>query len=399
MSYINNPSITLADSANIDAFQRLRVSEATTIFDSKQLYDTGSLVWATKTTGNATASFNTNNASVILNAVSGSSVIRQTKKRTVYQPGKSQLIITTTNFSGSQANVIKRVGYFDNNNGIGFMSSGSSFGTFIRTNATGTPVETFTSQSSWNLDKFDGTGTSARSLNLTASQIFFMDFEWLGVGRVRYGIFQGGIPTYVHQITNTNALSTVYMSSPNQPVRYEVINSGSSPSSLLHICSQVASEGGLQTNGQIRGVCNFNSLGYTAGTYYGSIALRLKSGSLDSNIVPLVVNSGQTTANCVYELSLLLNPSGSLPWVWQDLPNSIVQYATASANTYQVATEGTKIFSDLGVAAAANNVTFDPTLAIGSDVDGNQDILVLGVRAIQGNPGQFSSTINWREVI
>jgi hypothetical protein len=399
MSYFNQLSITLADNSNADAFQRLRVSDPYTIFDSKQLYDTGSLVWATKTIGNATASFVTNNAGVLMvSSGSNTAVIRQTKKRHVYQPGKSQLIITTGNFSGSSAGVIKRMGYFDGNNGVGFMVSGSSFGTFIRTNTSGTPVTTFVSQSAWNLDKYDGTGVSGKSINISKSQIYFMDFEWLGVGRVRYGIFQGGIPTYVHQITNANVLDSVYMSTPNLPIRYELINSGSTTASMFHICSTVSSEGGLVQNGSIRGVSNTTNLGYTAGNQYGSIAIRLKSGSLDGNVIPLNSNSSQTAAASIYEVALLLNPSGSLPWVWQDIPNSIVQFATASSNAYTIAIEGTKISSDFGQATTANAANFDPTLAIGSDVDGVQDILVLAVRAVSGNPSNFNSSLNWREL-
>jgi len=400
ISYINKTSIAVSDGPNADAFQRLRMSTPQTIFDSKQLYGDNPLIWSTLIAGNATSSFMTNNACMALSASATSSITRQSKKRINYQPGKSQLIICTGNFNTTPiAGVIKRIGYFDQNNGIGFTSSGSSFGTFLRSNMTGTPIDTFVSQSSWNLDHYDGTGASGNTLDITKSQIYFMDFEWLGVGRVRYGIFQGGVPTYVHQITNINTLSTVYMSSPNQPIRYEIINSGSvTQQYLTHVCSTVVSEGGVQQTGPIKATSNLTALALNAGNTYGLQAIRLKSGSLDSTVIPLQIFSAQTTANCVYEVSLLSNPSGSLPWVWNDVPNSTVQIASASANTYVVANQGTKLFSAINAGTTQNDIiTFDPTFALGSDVTGSQDILVLAWTGVAGNAASATTAWTWQE--
>jgi hypothetical protein len=305
----------------------------------------------------------------------------------------------TGNFSGSASSTIKRIGYFDQNNGMYFQSSGSSFGVGLRTNISGTPTDTFISQSSWNLDHYDGTGASGNLLNLTASQIFFMDFEWLGVGRIRYGIYQNGIPFYVHQITNTNTLSTVYISTPNQPVRYEIINSGSSPQSMLQICSTVSSEGGFQEIGSVKAASNTNGITINAATYCALVALRLKPGSLDSGVIPLSITTGQITANVVYETTLLINPSGSLGFNWQNVPNSNVQFATSSAATLIIANEGTKIFSGISAGnQTVNTINYDPTFALGSDVDGNSDVLVLGWNGIAGNAANASVSLIWRKV-
>ena len=400
MSYFNDISIHSSDSPSVDAFGRWRVSNLTTLYDNKQLYDTGSLVWATKIIGNATASFIPNNASVkLITSSSNSSVIRQTRKHHVYQPGKSHLIVMTGNFNNATANTIKRLGVFDQNNGLYFMSSGSSFGVGIRTDTSGTPTDTFYSQSSWNLDHYDGTGKSGNYLNLSASQIFFFDFEWLGVGRVRYGIYQNGIPVYCHQINNTNTLNTVYMSTPNNPIRVEIISSDSTPQSIIHICSAVSSEGGLDVNGSIRGISNPNALTIGATSYVGMAAIRLKSSSLDSTILPIEVDSAQTFGSSVYELSLLLDPSGSLNWNWQNLSNSNIQYATASSVSTSIAIEGTKIFSVVNAGSSTNNnINYDPTFALGSDIDGNQNVLVVGWRGISGNSANSSVSLMWREL-
>jgi len=223
MSYFNTIGIYGAgDTPSVDAFGRFRISSPTTIFESKQLDDSVSLFWLIKTIGNATSSYVQSHAGTLLMCTgSNSSIIRQSKQRMNYQPAKSQEIVMTSNFTQGVNGVVKRVGYFDGSNGIYFVQSGSSFGVGLRSGMDGIVADTFISQSNWNKDKFDGSGPSGAILNITASQIYFADFEWLGVGRIRYGIFNAGVPHYVHEIYNTNTLTSVYMSSPNLPIRYE----------------------------------------------------------------------------------------------------------------------------------------------------------------------------------
>ncbi len=401
MSYINNQSIKIANGPNLDSFGRFRVSQLENIFHAKQLYGDNSTIWTTLVTGNATSSFIPNNSCMQLSASATSSIVRQTKRRHIYQPGNGQQVIMTANFNQpATSGVIKRIGYFDQSNGIGFEQSGSSFGVFLRTNISGTPTDIFISQSNWNLDLLDGTGPSTMILNPTASQIYVMDFEWLGVGRIRYGTFQAGQPVYCHQITNVNSLNTVYMSTPNQPVRFEIINSGSAATQVLtHICTSVNSEAGI-FDGHVQCISNSNlgGLSLSAGATYGLLALRLKSGSLDGVVIPKALSSVQTTGTVVYEISLQMNPSGSLPWSWQDMPNSVVQYATASANTYTIATTGQKIFSN--VSAGSNglySIPYDIDFTLGSDVTGSQDVLVLGWMGINGNAANSAVSFVWAE--
>lgn len=403
MSYFNNIGVSFVDGPNNDAFQRLRISDPLTIFDSKQLYGDNVLVWATQVTGNATSSFIANNASMALIASgSNTGVIRQTRKRFVYQPGKSQFIVCTGNFSGSSAGSIKRMGYYDQNNGMFFMSSGSSFGLVLRSNTSGTPVDTFYSQSSWNLDTYDGNGPSGYKYQITNSQIHFVDFEWLGVGRIRYGIFQGGIPTYVHQITNINALDSVYMSTPNLPIRYEIQNSGSTPASMKHICSTVVSEGGLAQNGYIRAASHTSSSALTQSSYTGLLAIRLSASAFDAGVVPLDIAAAQLGANSLYEVNIQVNPSGSFPWIWQNLQNSVIQFATCSLTvpaSYQVVAEGTKVYTTLNAGAGvAANVTLDPNFALGTDITGSQDTLVVCWKQIAGTSLSASVAMDWREL-
>ena len=68
----------------------------------------------------------------------------------------------------------------------------------------------------------------------------FTDFQWLGVGRVRFGVVIDGQFKLFTTSTGTNNLDNVYMKSPNQPVRYEIRSvSGGASGSFNMICSQV----------------------------------------------------------------------------------------------------------------------------------------------------------------
>lgn len=96
----------------------------------------------------------------------------------------------------------------------------------------------------------DGTGISSISLNFTKAQLFVINFEWLSVGRIRFGFYLFGKINYCHQNTNLNLLTAPYMLSQNLPIRYEIITTYGETGSLVQICSTVISEGGYTPIGR-----------------------------------------------------------------------------------------------------------------------------------------------------
>ena len=68
----------------------------------------------------------------------------------------------------------------------------------------------------------DGTGTSGYNIDFTKSQLYVIDFEWLSVGRIRFGFYIFGKIYYCHQISNFNELDEPYMKTANLPIRYEI---------------------------------------------------------------------------------------------------------------------------------------------------------------------------------
>jgi hypothetical protein len=154
-------------------------------------------------------------------------------------------------------NVIKRVGYFDNNDGLFLQQSGTALSVCVRTSTSGTPVDTCYAQSAWNVDKMDGTGSSKITFDATKAQLLNIDFLWQGVGRVRFGFNIGGRTYIVHQVLNSNVLAVPYIATPSLPVRYEIRNNGVSVgASMKQICVSVESEGGEQIPGLEYAVSN-----------------------------------------------------------------------------------------------------------------------------------------------
>ena len=77
-------------------------------------------------------------------------------------------------------------------------------------------------QSSWNIDKMDGTGASLMNIDLTKMQMFYIDFTWYGAGAIRFGFKNNrGEVIYCHRIPNNNVNTEAYMRSGNLVGRYE----------------------------------------------------------------------------------------------------------------------------------------------------------------------------------
>ena len=84
-------------------------------------------------------------------------------------------------------------------------------------------VNTRYAQSTWNIDKMDGTGASLMTLDLTKMQMFYVDYTWYGAGAIRFGFKNNrGEVIYCHRIPNNNINSEAYMRSGNLVARYEV---------------------------------------------------------------------------------------------------------------------------------------------------------------------------------
>jgi hypothetical protein len=376
-----------------DAFGRSRASEPLTLFDSKLLGDNKALFWdEQEISGSGTnTSYSSNRASVVMSvsATTAGKRVRQTFQRFNYQPGKSQLVNQTFVLQAGAAGINRKVGLFDNNNGLFLQQSGTSASFVIRSSVSGSPVDSVYSQSSWNLDTLN-------ELDFSKAQIFFIDFESLQVGSVRFGFVIDGVIRYAHVQHHANSISSAYFSTPNLPLRYEIENDGTGPAATIEcICSTVISEGGQAETGITLGESTAGTHldANSADTLHALIGMRLKSTHLDS-IVKLKQFSVLAETNDNFEWQILLNPTVAGTFTYSDVANSSIQ--TAKGATANTITGGTIL--DCGFASS-NTGQLIPTNTLrylGSAIDGTPDEIILCVRPLSSN-ADIQGTITWKE--
>ena len=405
MSYFEKTRILAADSPSIDAFGKWRVSQPTTLFDSKQVVDSGSFYFDIKTTTGASVTWNSGSADSTfkVTSTSGSRAIKQTKRIFVYQPGKSQQIICTGKFGNRVDGIKKSFGSFDDDNGYFFQMSGSSFGVVLRKTINGVRTDTFISQSNWNLDKMNGSGPSANILDTNKAQIFMMDYEWLGIGRIRYGVVQKGALIYVHEITNYNSLETVYLRNPNLPVRYEMsTHKNTTTGSLMtQVCSTVISEGGFDNTGKRVVVTSNNGATIGAAEYDAVLFLRYNSStSKCAQIIPeqldLLIKPGNSST-FAGRWELLVNPTVTNAVTYNNASGSVVTQVGVVAAGNAITNPGTVIATGYFAGTAANSVAqmivLDPYYGLGRKIDNTSDVLAIGIKTIDNTYTVYPSLI------
>ena len=413
MTYLFNNNITIS-SSNSDAFNRLRVSEPYTLGDYKHLYGLDPNFLDISVNGGA-VTFQPNKACARLSTTnnSASSIKHQTKLYHHYMPGKSQLILSSFNFYAATANVTKRTGYYDDNNGIFFEQTGDgTLNMVVRSYVLGYVSETRIPQSSWNIDKCDGLGNSAFNLDITKTQLLFIDFQWLGVGRIRTGFAHNGVYVVAHEFYNSNNLSTVYMSNPNLPVRCEIQNTGTTTGAYFdQICSTVVSEGGYIEAGQDWGITSPSLRTITAGTSLPVLAIRLKT-AFNTYQNRMIVRMGNIKVfsdgeNIKWRLLKLPNQAAmtGTSWSSSDTDSGVEYNSTATAvSTFDEIDNGFVASGGSGGNAFAGAPTSNqPSSAKKNYIVQNFDssdseIFVVYATNIGANSANVGVGLQWREI-
>lgn len=235
----------------LDAFGISRVSQQNILGEYIHTLTSLASEWQSNVAGGGTTSYLSNESSLLFQVGTAAGDLAQltTNRYHRYQSGISQLVEMTMMAGDSgKSGLVRRGGYYDNNDGVFFELSGSTLNIVLRTSVTGSVVETRTPSTSFNGDPVNGTGLSGVALDVTKMNIFWFDFQWLGAGRVRFGIFApSGERITVHTLKNANTYSTVYMKTATLPMRLEMFNSTTTASiSQMKLgCASVKTEGPL----------------------------------------------------------------------------------------------------------------------------------------------------------
>ncbi len=405
---------------SIDAFGRQRVSEGFTLADYKSVYGIDDEMLTSTSGGGSSVAYQANIAAARLTAGTGATdfALRQSRMYHNYQPGKSQQVLVSFNAYGAVANCNKRVGYFDDRNGIFLQVEGDGTLAFIRRTYVGGSASDADRvvQANWNVDRCDGTGPSGFDLDPATTQLMFVDFQWLGVGRIRAGFVHNGAFVVAHEFLHSNVLTTVYWSQPSLPVRCEVRNTAATSvaATLDMICSTVISEGGYAEVGNDYAAGTLVRAVGNSGVTLPVMAIKLTdtlNGYPNRQYVRLAAINVVAPAQIVRVDIIRVMSQASITggsWVTGG-PNSGVEY-NATATTYTAAA-GDQIIDTFylpsgGVGGGNNNAVpitlADPTKAkrgyIAQNIASNDSQAFLVLVTSLGNSATAAAALQWREI-
>lgn len=391
--------VMLADSNNLDSFGRLRTSEPVTLYESTMISDDQSLIFDTSGTGSVV--YLPNESMMRLDVSSaGQYEIRQSHFFSHYQPGKCLTGIISFIFGDKTSDTVKKVGLFDDSDGIFLDQSGGILYFVVRTSTSGTPVERARiPQSSWNLDKLNGTGPSGYTLDTTYANLLHIDMQWLGVGRTRCGFYMSGRLIYAHQFIFTDLLSP-YIRTPYLPVRYEIRAnpSISTRRSMFQICNTVLSEGGFEPLGIINAYAMSTPTKIAVNTEVPLLSIRLKPSYAKCQIIPLeygVITGSGTFLTRVRARTELTDST----FTESSTEASLIDTAASGINNY-----GVIVATDYITNASSRSTVQQlsrTSLPIQSNINGVTDILTITVQRFTTGSTNYEAYayLQWREIV
>jgi hypothetical protein len=379
------------DSGAIDAFGRQRVSTPFTLFDSTLRYTKRTDQWFEALTNNGTTSYLVNESTLNLTTTttSGDIVLRRTKQRFPYQPGKSLMALQSFVGAVPTAGLVQEIGYFDDDNGVILRANGTSVQFVVRSKTTGSVVEEVVNQANWNIDTFP-------ELDFSKAQILIIDLEWLGVGRVRCGFVIDGQIRYCHEFNHANNINKAYMTTAILPFSYRIENTTVQAvgRTLKQICVSLLSEGGYEPDGAVYTIAHsLSSVPNTSGERL-TAAIRMASGRTGNVILPVRVDVACDSADLV-QWRLRLNPTISgATWAPASNGRGNVETTTSGSSI----SGGTVVLAGLLSQGQSTNLNIDVAvrLALGVNASGESDVLALTVDS--ANSAKALGQLGWVEI-
>lgn len=396
----------------LDSFGRTRIAMPFNVFDAQFNYDTQPSLFHQLVIGGSVSHVPSRSAIRLSTdgTTLGNKAVFQSKQYFRYQPGKAHNIMWTSVLGIAETNVRTIIGLYDEEDGLAFILSELGIGVLRRTSTSGVPVDTITLQADWNLDTLDGSrnnkNPSGMNLDTNKNNIFVIDMQWLGAGRVRYGFDFSGHITYVHQIQWANTSLLPYMRTGNLPFRVEIENIGiaTNVAAIDFTCVIINSGGGSKPFGLMRSTNNAEATD-------GSTPLRnVSSGNQPLPVISIrprttfnsLINRGlvlpsqyqiiSKTASIVY--SLILN--GSLTgasFADVDTENSIVE-----VDVVATAISGGVVIKSGYVGGAAMEEFALAEITLSNNIAGDgTDVLSVVISLAGGTGSDCAGAFTWKE--
>jgi hypothetical protein len=235
----------------MSGFGNLKVAEERALGVYESSLDTYEGLFSQFLAGDGAVTYIAEESSEVLTVggASGASSRITTNRYHYYMAGTSNVYkMTIACGDVGKANNVRRWGAFDADDGAFFELSGTTLNVVIRSSTSGSVTETRVAQAAWNSDKLNGTGLSGVSLDITKINVWWLDYQWLGAGRVRFGIFApSGERVVCHEFENAGSFALPYMRTGTLPFSVENTNTGAagSGSQIRSVCAGIYCEGNV----------------------------------------------------------------------------------------------------------------------------------------------------------
>lgn len=363
-----------------------------TIGDYKQLNGKDGLLFNEVVNGTATSVHESANGGVKMTVnANGDYVIRESKATHNYTSGNPQEIELTTIDLTPVSGVVKRFGYISrstvapytaNLDGFCFETDNTTIYAKVYKNGTAIFSE---ARASWD-DPLDGTGKSGLTLNLANFHAVYIDFLYLGGTCARFGFVVGNEVIIAHTFKNANFLNSTFVSSPNQPLCWEIRSTGG-VGSMYHICGKVASQGDVDNVGINLAYSNGTSFinANTAGTKYALIGVK----PTNRNSTVQVAKFGAmalTSDKCLIEV--IINPTVAGTFTYNAITNTgySIAYGDSAGNpSSNTVTGGVPIAAAYITGGGEGVADLQNLLKLGRTIVGVYDSAVLCVTPLTAN--------------
>jgi hypothetical protein len=385
-----------------DSFNRLKVAPPHLLFDSSFQYSLQTKVFIQSTTLGGSVTHNANRAAAVLSCTStaGSRARFRSRNYFPYSPAFTNTITGSFRFNGTSSTTTKRVGLYDDKNGFILEASESTLKVAIRSSINGSPVENYASKASWNIDTFDGSGGSNNPsgilLDPSKQLIFYIEYQWLGSGKVEFG-FLIGLKRYpAHKFFHSNLITSLYSQTGSLPVQAEIIGGGVSDFMEFTCCS-VVSNGSTAQHGHLHSASTGatpRSLP-TTGVSYPIISLRKKPGftNIPVQILDMVAFS---TSSDDFIVQIVHKPTLTGA-VWIDIPNTFSQKDVSSTSwTGGDIVAEFYMKGNLQASQTLEAISRFWDLTLGDDFIGNSEIMTMTATPLTNNANLFG-VISFKE--
>lgn len=375
-----------------DSFGRIKTAQANMLFDASFQYSIQLKVFIKNEITGGTVTHNAVRSAATITSTSTIGSYAQFRSRNYFQysPAFTNTMIGSFCFHGHNAGVSKKIGLFDERNGFFLESFNDTFYVAIRSSISGSAQDLKIARADWNFDVFDGSGSdrnpSGLLLDSTKQQIIYIQYQWLGSGRVTFGFLINGQMYIAHYFDHANLISSLYSQTGTLPIQTEVRNISGTGGYMEFTCCSLVSNGATSQHGHLYTVSN----GITprnlpsAGTSYPIISIRKKPGFTNIPVQILDMNVF-STSNDDFFIQVVHKPI-LVGATWVDVDSALVQSdVTATSFTGGDVVSAFYMKGNLQASEKLELLSRFWDLTLGDDFAGNSEIMTIAATPITTN--------------